>query len=77
MTIYKLILLQGSLLTLAVWASNLTSQAATAWFTKQVSHMIKLPPYQFSVIVGLVLSDGWLIIPRPDRKNVRLGFYRV
>lgn len=36
--------------------------------------MIKLPPYQYSVIVGLVLSDGWIIIPRPDRKNARLGF---
>lgn len=36
--------------------------------------MIILPAYQFSVIVGLVLSDGWLSIPRPDRKNARLGF---
>jgi hypothetical protein len=27
-------------------------------FTKQVSDMIKLPLYQYSVIVGLLLSDG-------------------
>lgn len=53
--------------------SNLTSQVATGIFTKQVSHMIKIPCYQFSVIIGLVLSDGWLSIPRPDRKNARLG----
>ena len=36
--------------------SNLTSQVATGIFTKQVSHMIKIPCYQFSVIIGLVLS---------------------
>lgn len=36
--------------------------------------MIKLPPYQYSVIIGLLLSDGWLTIPRSDRKNARLGF---
>ena len=33
--------------------------------------MIKLAPHQKSVIVGLILSDGWL---SSDRKNSRLGF---
>lgn len=42
--------------------------------TKQESNMVKFPPYQFSVIIGLLLSDGWLIIPVVTRKNARLGF---
>jgi hypothetical protein len=29
-------------------------------FTKQIRNMIKLAPYQQSVIVGLLLSDAWL-----------------
>jgi len=36
--------------------------------------MINLPSYHFSVMVGLVLSGGWLTIPRPDRKNARFCF---
>jgi hypothetical protein len=65
---------EASNLSLVVWGSNLTSQVGEGRFTKQVSHMIKIPFYLLSVIIGLVLSDGWLTIPRPDRKNARLGF---
>lgn len=36
--------------------------------------MIALSPFQMSVIIGVILSDGWLTIPRADRKNARLGF---
>ena len=37
--------------------------------------MIELPPYQKSVIVGLVLSDGWLALTDSKTgKNARLGF---
>jgi len=35
--------------------------------------MIKLPPFQYSVIVGLLLSDGWLIFASATNKNARLG----
>jgi hypothetical protein len=35
--------------------------------------MIKIPPFQYSVVIGLLLSDGWLIIPSTTHKNARLG----
>jgi len=41
-------------------------------FTK--SGKIKIPSYQFSVIIGLLLSDGWLTIASATNKNARLGF---
>lgn len=36
--------------------------------------MVKFPPYERSVIVGLVLSDGWLRLPAVRSKNALLGF---
>ena len=36
--------------------------------------MIKLPYDQFSVIIGLLVSDGWLIIASKTSKNALLGF---
>ena len=33
--------------------------------------MIKIPSFQYSIIVGLLLSDGWLSL---GDKNARLGF---
>jgi hypothetical protein len=36
--------------------------------------MIKLPPYQNSVIVGLILSDGWLTFGYKRSTNALLGF---
>ena len=33
--------------------------------------MVNLAPYQYSVIIGLILSDGWI---DKSRKNARLGF---
>jgi hypothetical protein len=59
---------------LMVWGTNLTSQVGTGRFTKQVSNMIKLPAYQKSVIIGLLLSDGWLTMATTTSKNARLGF---
>lgn len=41
--------------------------------TRKESIMIKLPPYQKSVIIGLLLSDGWLIFASKTNKNARLG----
>jgi hypothetical protein len=38
------------------------------------SNMIKLPPYQYSVVVGLLLSDGWLSFASSTNKNASLGF---
>ena len=57
-----------------VWGSNLQSLVGTGKFTKQVSNMIVLAPYQYSVVIGLLLSDGWLIFASKTNKNARLGF---
>jgi hypothetical protein len=59
---------------LVVWGTNLPSSVGRGRITKQESHMIKLPPYQISVIIGLLLSDGWLSIASSTNKNARLGF---
>jgi len=58
-------------LSLVIWGTNLTSTVGTGRFSKQVSNMIILAPYQYSVIIGLLLSDGWITF---DHKNARLGF---
>lgn len=36
--------------------------------------MVQLAPYQHSVIIGLILSDGWIIFASKNNKNARLGF---
>nr|UYR50857.1 hypothetical protein [Morchella crassipes] len=64
----------GKNLSLVVWGTNLTSSVGVGKFSKQIRDMIKLPPYQYSVTVGLLLSDGWLILSSSKSKNVRLGF---
>lgn len=59
---------------LVIWGQNLTSSVGLGRFTKQVSNMIRLPPYQQSVIIGLILYDGWLIFASSTHKQARLGF---
>lgn len=61
-------------LSLVVWGTNLTSQVGSARFTKQITEMIALPPYQKSVVVGLILSDGMLRYAAKRSKNVLLLF---
>lgn len=61
-------------LSLVIWGTNLPSLVGRGRLTKQESNMIKFPPYQMSVIIGLLLSDGWLIIASKTTKNARLGF---
>jgi len=36
--------------------------------------MVALPPLQYSAVVGLLLSDGWLVFASNKSKNARLGF---
>jgi hypothetical protein len=64
----------GSPKALVIWGTNLTSLVGCGRLTKQVSEMIKLPNYQKSIIIGLLLSDGWLTIATKTSKNARLGF---
>lgn len=54
--------------------TNLTSQVGSGKFTKQISDIIQIPHYQKSVIVGLLLSDGWLTFASKTTKNARFGF---
>lgn len=55
---------------LVIWGSNLVSSVGHTTFNKYISNSIKLNPYMLSVVVGVLLSDGWL---NSNRKNVRLG----
>jgi hypothetical protein len=57
---------------LVVWVTNL-GPTGSGRLTKQVSDMIKLPPYIYSAIIGLLLSDGWLIRASVTNKNYRLS----
>lgn len=50
---------------IVVWGSNLSSTAGTGRLTNIVKNMIALPPYQKSVIVGILLSDGNLSSAKP------------
>ena len=59
---------------LVVWGKNIPSGVGWGRHTKQERNMITIPSYQYSVIVGLLLSDGWLIIPSATHISPRLGF---
>lgn len=59
---------------LVVWGVNLTSNVGYPKFTKLVSYIVKLPSYYKGIIVGLILSDGWLTFASSTHKNARLGF---
>jgi len=56
---------------LVVWGTNLQSTVGERFSRKQLA-TVRLTPYTKGVIVGLILSDGWLIIS--NSKNARLGF---
>jgi hypothetical protein len=58
---------------LVVWGTNLESTVGEK-FTREQLAMVQLAPYQNSVIVGLVLSDGWLRFASVRSKNALLGF---
>jgi LAGLIDADG DNA endonuclease family len=59
---------------LVVGGVNLYSSVGYPRFSLIVMKMIQLPPYQYDVIIGLLLSDGWLTFPNTHSKNPRLGF---
>ena len=68
-------------LSLVVWGINLTSTVGNKFFRIELALVQKknkfiyffCPPYQFSVIIGLLLSDGWLTFGSKINKNARLG----
>lgn len=57
-------------LSLVVWGVNLSSTVGNK-FTRKELAMVQLPPYQYSVVIGIMLSDAWC---NAARKNARLGF---
>nr|UTI38589.1 hypothetical protein [Fusarium musae]UTI38686.1 hypothetical protein [Fusarium musae]UTI38711.1 hypothetical protein [Fusarium musae]UTI38736.1 hypothetical protein [Fusarium musae] len=58
---------------IVVWGSNLNSTAGAGRYTKIVKNMIVLPPYQKSVIIGILLSDGYLSSSK-SHENPHLTF---
>lgn len=58
---------------LVIWGTNLGSTVREGRLTIQEREMIKLPLLQYSVVVGLLLSDGWLVIASSTNINPRLG----
>lgn len=60
-------------LSLEVWGINLRSTVGDK-FSRNELAMIKLPSYERSVIIGLILSDGWLRFVGARSKNAQLGF---
>jgi len=59
---------------LVLWGTNLGFTVRSGGLTKQERDMMKLPRFHFGVIIGLILSDGWLIRASARSKNCRLGF---
>ena len=57
-----------------LWGVNLQSLVGYGRLKKNQAIMIVIPNFQLSVIVGLILSDGWLSYPTKQSVNVRLGF---
>lgn len=58
---------------LVVWGKTLPSGVDWGRHTKQEREIIVIPWYQYSVIVGLLLSDGWLVIASATNLSPRLG----
>lgn len=58
---------------IVVFGTNLTSTVGIKFSRSQLA-MVRLASYQYNVVIGLLLSDGWLIIASKTHKNARLGF---
>jgi NADH-ubiquinone oxidoreductase chain 4L len=52
---------------ITIWGTNLTSTVGITYTLKQLT-MVQLAPYQHSVIIGLMLSDGWIIYASKNSK---------
>ena len=58
---------------IVIWGTNLTSTVGIKFTRKQLV-MVQLAPYQYNVIIGILLSDGWLEFSSKANKNARWGF---
>jgi len=59
---------------LVIWGENMYSGFNRLKLSSVELNMYKLPQYQRSIIVGLLLSDGWLSYASVNNKYPRLGF---
>jgi hypothetical protein len=57
---------------LVIWGTNISSTVGVKYTRTQLA-MVRLGPYQNSIIIGLILSDAWLRIGKVS-KNALLGF---
>jgi hypothetical protein len=64
----------GKCTDLVLWGNYLTSNVGYPRFNKLVSNMIELSSYTEGVVVGVILSDGWLTFATSHAVNARLGF---
>jgi hypothetical protein len=58
---------------LVIWGTNLSSTVGVK-FTRTQLAMVQLAPYQYGVIIGLILSDAWVRFGSKRSKNALLGF---
>jgi hypothetical protein len=65
---------KGACTALVVWGENMYSGFRTLRLSNIELNMFKLPEYQRGIIVGLLLSDGWLSYPSANNKFPRFGF---
>jgi len=59
---------------LVIWGTNPASTARSGSLTKQEREMMKFSPFQLSVMVGLILSDGYLAYSNNRAKTARFVF---
>jgi LAGLIDADG DNA endonuclease family len=56
------------------WGTNLSSNIGYGRSTKVVLGMYKIPSFHNSVIIGILLSDGWVHNATSHAKSPRIGF---
>jgi len=67
---------KGSNTQLVVWGANLGyTTLLYRELIKEISDSTVIPPYQYSIFVGLLLSNGWLSMPYSGSRkpNARFG----
>ena len=58
---------------LVIWGTNLSSTVGVKYTRAQLA-MVQLAHYQYSVVIGLILSDAWVRFNSKRSKNALLGF---
>ncbi len=57
---------------IVVYGTNLSSTVGYPYYTAIVRHMVGIPIHIYNILIGLILSDGWLAINKEG--NARFGF---